>query len=447
MEHHLAHGSCAYYGWGRMDEDILVLTCDGMGDRLSGSVSIGRNGKLNRVAAVREENSIGLLYSLVTFLMGMVPLEHEYKVMGLAPYAYADQKHVDRLYHKFADLFDIDPNEPMAWKRRKGVPSILSASDLIHSLMRCERFDWVAAGLQKFVETFMSAWVARCVQETGIGRVALAGGVFMNVKLNQKILELPEIQELYVYPSCGDETASFGAAYWVHANQGNGAARSVEPLGHMYLGGDFTDEEVEQSIASYEFDGDFKTEHYDDIEKRVAELMASGEVVARSKGRMEFGARALGNRSLLADPRSTEVVRTINDMIKQRDFWMPFAASVRAEQAEKYYVKPKPMPAPYMIMTFDSHPEKRDTFVAATHPYDGTTRPQEVTDEWNPDYYKLLGHYESLTGESIVLNTSFNLHGSPIVYAPEEALGVLQHSGLKHLALGNFLVSKKNGSH
>src|SRR5918995_1666254 len=157
---------------------------------------------------------------------------------------------------------------------------------------------------------------------------------------------------------------------------------------------------------------------------------------------MEFGARALGNRSILARADDMNAVRVINDMIKCRDFWMPFAPAVLAERADEYYKKPKPMPAPYMITAFDSRPETRSKYPAGQHPYDHTVRPQEVTESWNPDFYRLLRHYEDITGEGIILNTSFNLHGYPIVYTPAEAIDVLDRSGLKYLALGNWWVWK-----
>jgi carbamoyltransferase len=157
---------------------------------------------------------------------------------------------------------------------------------------------------------------------------------------------------------------------------------------------------------------------------------------------MEFGARALGNRSILANPAAPGVVKLINEMIKCRDFWMPFAPSVLAERSENYFKKPKPAPAPYMILTFDSREEKRNAMAAAIHPYDGTGRPQEVYESWNPDYYRLLSYFEELTGEALILNTSFNLHGEPVVCSPRDALRVFDISGLQNLAIGNFLLSK-----
>lgn len=441
VEHHTAHAAAAYYGF-RTDTDVLVLTCDARGDRLCGSVSIGRGGRLERLAGIGEDESIGRVYSLVTYLMGMVPLEHEYKIMGLAPYAKGNDKHVDRIFRKFAGLFEMDPEHPLVWKRRRGVPSIYAANDLIEKLIRHERFDWIAAGLQKFIEVFLSEWVRSCVRETRVGTVALSGGVFMNVKLNKRILELPEVEELFVFPSCGDETNAVGAAYWVYAHQSDDGRCDITPVRDLYWGGDFSDMQAERAIEAFEFTEPVNWVHQDDIERRVAELIASGEVVARAKGRMEFGARALGNRSILADPRSPKVTRLINEMIKNRDFWMPFAPSALGERVNEYCIKPKPVLAPYMILTFDTRPEKVSALLAAIHPYDYTTRPQEVYQEWNAEYYRLIKHYEALTGEGILLNTSFNLHGFPIVYTPYDALEVFDQSGLEYLALGNILISK-----
>jgi carbamoyltransferase len=179
-----------------------------------------------------------------------------------------------------------------------------------------------------------------------------------------------------------------------------------------------------------------------DIQRVTAEKLAEGKIVARASGSMEFGARALGNRSILARADSPEVVRVINDAIKCRDFWMPFAPSVLAERAARYYDKPKAMASPYMMFAFRARRENAAAFVAAQHPYDLTTRAHEVTAAHNPSYHRLLQEYESITGEGIVLNTSFNLHGEPIVYRAADAVSVLVRSGLQYLALGNWWVEK-----
>jgi carbamoyltransferase len=443
VDHHTAHASAAYYGSGWPGK-VLILTCDGSGDRLSATVSIGENGRMERIASIADNDSIGRLYAMVTYYMGMMPLEHEYKVMGLAPYVGAPGK-VQEQARRFAELFEFDPQKPLVWRRRKGVAPMYSAYDLICKLLYRQRFDFIAAGLQQFTEEMLTQWVRNCVRETGIHRVACGGGVFMNVKANKEILSLPEVEELFIFPSCGDETNSIGAAYWVYAQERLPANQPVdiEPLGPIYWGHGFDDNEVEATLNQHKGANHLHYKHVENIERLVAETLARGEVVARAKGRMEFGARALGNRSILARADNMEAVRIINDMIKCRDFWMPFAPAVLAERADEYYLKPKAMAAPYMIIAFDSRPETRSKYPAGQHPYDHSVRPQEVTESWNPDFYRLLKYYEEITGEAIILNTSFNLHGYPIVYDPAEAIDVLDRSGLKFLALGNWWVEKK----
>jgi carbamoyltransferase len=173
----------------------------------------------------------------------------------------------------------------------------------------------------------------------------------------------------------------------------------------------------------------------------MSRLLSNGEIVARFKGRMEFGARALGNRSILADPSKREVIRTINEMIKNRDFWMPFAPSILVERRSEYLINPKNIESPYMIMSFDST-EKIDQIFAASHPYDKTVRPQVVNKDWNPEYYNILQEFERLAGRGAILNTSFNLHGYPIVCSPQDALQVFSDSGLEFMGIGDFLVKK-----
>lgn len=439
IEHHTAHAASAYYGWGKNDK-VLILTCDGQGDGLCATVSIGENGKLSRIAIVTEDNSIGRLYAFVTYLMGMTPLEHEYKIMGLAPYS-GVSKDVKRLCDKFNNLFEFDKNNGgLTWHRRTGVPSIYAPGKFIDKLIYRERFDWVAGGLQLFIENFLKTWVQNCIRETGIRKVALSGGVFMNVKANKVIYELPEVEDMFIFPSCGDESNAIGSAYYTFIQNGGD---NVKPLGPIYFGKEIDDKDVDNALKQYETKSNIQVEHKNDIEKTIAGLLANGEIIGRIKGKMEFGARALGNRSILANPSNPKVIRVINEMIKCRDFWMPFAPSVLAESAERYFVKNKPITSPYMMLTFDTKQEKREKIIAAIHPFDHTARPQEVIESWNPDYYRLIKYFEELTGESVILNTSYNLHGYPIAYTPIDALEVFENSGLTYLALGNFLVKKK----
>lgn len=438
FEHHECHAAAAYFGWGKMDDQVLILTCDGSGDGICATVNVGYEGQITRLAAVPKDHSIGRLYANVTHFMGMTPLEHEYKLMGLAPYAIQSGE-AQAIAKELETLFVHDQTSPLTWKRKNGCPPIQRSLALLARLFHRRRFDYIAAGTQLFTERFLTKWVRKCIRETGIRKVALSGGVFMNVKANQKILELPEVEELFVFPSCGDETNAIGAAYLLsHQLQGNPPG----PISHLYLGLEFDNYETEKTLSQYEFRHRVKIQHVKDIEKKVAELISAEKIVARFKGAMEFGARSLGNRSILGNPSKSDVVRVINHMIKSRDFWMPFAPSVLAERSTDYVEKPKEMPGPYMIMTFDTKEHKRDAMWSVIHPQDFTTRPHEVYPEWNPEYYRLIKHFEEMTGEGILLNTSFNLHGEPIVCTPADALRVFDLSGLEYLALGQFLVSK-----
>ena len=439
VEHHMAHASAAYYGWAKFDEDILVLTNDGGGDSLCATVNIGRAGKIERIAEVHWWESIGMIYAMTTCILGMVPLEHEYKLMGMAPYAAG--KATDQVFNDLRTLFEFEGSDGIVWKRSGPLPEAFGSYEYLKELFDLRRFDAICGGLQRFIEEFISEWIRNCIRTTGIKKVALSGGLFMNVKLNKVIMELPEVEDLFVYPSCGDETNAMGAAYYAYAQHGD--YRTMSPLTDFYTGPEYSTAEILASVEAYSFKNDVTVEHKEDIEAAVAELLAKGEVVARFKGREEFGARAMGNRSILADPSKPNVVKVINDAIKSRDFWMPFAPSLLDRREQDYFINPKGIRAPYMILAFDSTDTVHE-FRAACHPYDLTIRPQVVYRGWNPSYYALLEKFESITGRGILLNTSFNLHGYPIVSRPEDALHVLDQSGLRWLAIGNLLLHKQN---
>ena len=448
IEHHECHAAAAYYGRGASAAPVLVLTADGVGDFLCASVNVGVDGRLRRIAAVPDLHSLGILYAKVTLLMGMVPLEHEHKIMGLAPYGAKSSVPTERIKEKLLSLYAFT-EDGLGWVTVDRNRTMAGPLDFLKELIDRERFDCIAAGLQLFLEEMIVTWVENCVRKTGIRDVALGGGVFMNVKANKRVLESPEVGSLFVMPSCGDETNSIGAAYAAstlrQARQGKSPTR-IRPLGHLYLGRTITDAQAEIALENCGADGAVCWERSDDPEREVARLLADGHVVARAVGPMEFGARALGNRSILANPAQPGVAALINDMIKDRDFWMPFAPSVLAERSEEYYDKPKPVSAPYMTLTFDARPGKRDALRAACHPTDHTLRPQEVTQESNPSYHRLLRHVAELTGEAVVLNTSFNLHGFPIVSTAEDALDVFRRSGLEFMQLANFIVRKQTTS-
>ncbi|QQG45469.1 MAG: carbamoyltransferase [Candidatus Sungiibacteriota bacterium] len=435
FDHHLCHAASAAYGWG-LGEKLVVITSDGAGDNLSGSVSVLEGGVLKRLALIPVEDSIARLYALITYYLGMVPLEHEYKVMGLAPYA-QDSRSARELCAYFKKFFLLN-DDGLTYHRSPGIEATYKLGPRLTRDLKFYRFDHIAAGLQLFVEEFVTEWVHNILGTLKISNLALSGGLFMNVKLNKKIMELEGVKKLFVFPSCGDESNVFGGLYLAYQNL---TGKVPQPLRHLYLGGDFSDKEVEKSIRSYAFRNAVEWERPENVERKIAELLAGRAVVARFDGKMEFGARALGNRSILADPREWGVVKEINRMIKSRDFWMPFAPS--CIELDRYVENPKCVPAPFMILTFDVKEGKVDKLAAALHPYDNTCRPQEVSSDSNPSYFRIISEFERLTGEGIILNTSFNLHGHPIVYTPEDALHVFDNSGLRYLVLGPYLLKKK----
>jgi carbamoyltransferase len=441
VDHHTCHAAAAYHGSPWKDGKVLVLTADGMGDDLCAGIWVAERGRLGApVATVEDSHSLGNIYAQITYLMGMAPLDHEYKLMGMAPYA--PEKCAVRCQQRFARLLAFDGKDGLTWRRTRGVPNTFYSYRFFRKFAERERFDCLAAGLQRFTETHLATWVANAVRATGIHRVALGGGVFMNVVANLRILKLPEVEELFVFPSCGDETNAIGAAFHVYAESRLAAGREVDmpPLGPIYWGPRPDEAAFGPVLDQLRVDG-FHLETPGDLEARVAEVLAAGEVVARAVGPMEFGARALGNRSILADPTKKDVVRLINDMVKKRDFWMPFAPAMLAERSDEYVQNPKSVDAPYMILAFDSTSRSAD-LEAAVQPYDRSARPQFVHRAHNPEFHRLICGFADRTGRAVLLNTSFNLHGAPIVSSVADAVEVLRNSGLNYLAVPGFLIRK-----
>ncbi|TAK22390.1 MAG: hypothetical protein EPO26_11885 [Chloroflexota bacterium] len=418
-------------------EPRLIFTIDGEGDGVSATVSQYSAGRLRRLQTVPTRDSLGYLFAEVTGLLGMKPNEDEFKVMGLAPYSKVSN--AERVRDRLAALLRLNRDD--AFQAAIPMPDVRQHLIDHYSF---ERFDHLAAGIQMLTEDLTAEWVKRWIARTGIHKISLAGGVFMNVKASQRIAALPEVEEVYVQPSAGDESNAIGACFHGYRTLVLDAEFRPVPISDLYLGREFDDASAEEALRAGGFDTKFDVRRPDDLEDAVASLLAVGEVVARCCGRMEWGARALGNRSILAHPSSRETVKVINEAIKNRDFWMPFAPSILDSDMDRYVVNPKGVASPHMTMTFESTPLARQHIAAAIHPYDGTLRSQCVTESINPAYHRLIRFFKEKTGIGAVLNTSFNLHGEPIVCSPADALRTLDQSGLKHLAVGSYLVSKRD---
>ena len=430
-DHHAAH---AYYGLlaaPAAGGKRLVFTADGFGDGANASVwTADGPGQLKEIART-DQCHIGRMYRYATLLLGMKPAEHEYKVMGLAPYANPD--YCQRAYQVYAETLQVNGLD-FSYRVRP-------QDNFFHfrERLQAERFDAIAYGIQRRTEELLLEWVTNGVRQTGIRDLVFSGGVAQNIKANKRIWESPDIDSLFVPPGPHDESLSIGAAYMECVEQGQ-FADPQNGFANAYLGIAYDDAEIQRLLERQRGTGGYSFREASPTD--AAEILARGEVMGCFQGRMEFGARALGNRSILADPRDAKVIQRINDQVKLRDFWMPFAPSIKAEREHDYMVNPKRIDARYMTMAFESTAEGKAAIPAALHPYDRTGRPNIVDPKQNPQYHTLIGEFEKLTGVGALLNTSFNLHGEPVVEKPEDALSTFLRSGLPYMYIGGYLVSK-----
>lgn len=358
--------------------------------------------------------------------------------MGLAPYAH--KKSAEEIASLFRRIMFVE-----GLSVKSTIPAI-AYYGYIQKYLAKKRFDAIAGGVQLFSEEIVKTLVRNAIMKTNIHDVAVGGGVYMNVKANMEISKMPEVERFFVMPSCSDESTAIGAAYWGYKMycEKNGIPFITKPLSSLYLGPSYNPNEIKEALDTFlKKNPGIKVTRLTSPAKHIAKLLAKGKIVARFAGRMEFGARALGNRSILADPSDRKVVREINDQIKGRDFWMPFAPVILDTYANEYLIRPKHLDSPFMMIGFETKKKAREDLVAAIHPYDHTARPQILSREVNPNYYDIIDEFRKLTGIGALLNTSFNVHGEPIVCSPEEALDTFSRSGLEYLLLEDILVWKQ----
>ena len=435
IDHHSCHAHHAYFSSPLRGEDVLVITMDGSGDGVNATASIiNQEGNIKELYRTSKCN-LARVYQYTTQLLGMKPMEHEYKVMGLA--AYTKEKYIEEPLKIFKEMYYVDGLE------FKCDQDIQNHYEYLKERLEGYRFDSIAGALQRYVEDLVIEWVLNWLEHTNTNKVVFSGGVALNIKLSKKIAELDEVEDMFVCLGGGDESLCIGAAQNLHIEKTK--ENNLQPIGSAYLGSGYSKGDIEIAINHPIIKNGFEVTR--DINySEVAKILASGDVVALIQKGMEFGPRALGHRSLIADPSNKDVVQKINETIKNRDFWMPFTPSILDERMDDYIINPKNLQAPYMTMAFDSTDLAKTELIAAIHPYDLTVRPQRVKKEVEESYHQLISAFEAITGIGAVLNTSLNIHGKPIVRTPEQFIEeVLTVPGvnLNHILIDKILLSRK----
>jgi len=457
-EHHLSHAANAYLASGF--DRALIVTLDGYGSGLSGSVSVGQGGAIERLAGVPFPHSLGSFYEAVTSSLGFQPDRHAGKIVGLA--AYGDPSVLSDVV-----LARVDQQDG-SFRLSDNLNRFFSR----HLASRYAMVD-VAAAWQHVLETVASRFVAHWLSRTGCDRLVLSGGVTANVKLNQRLHSLDRVREIFIYPNMGDGGCGTGLAMlhsWPRPTEvaagvagtaaagtpGGAAARAAlvearvaagplstaaAPLRDVYLGPSYSEEDCEAALrgAGLEFGRPAGPEA---LAREVARRIHAGQVIARFDGRMEYGPRALGNRSILYHAREPAVNQWLNQRLGRTEF-MPFAPVTLFEAAGRCYegLSGAEHAAEFMTVTFDCTPWMRETCPAAVH-VDGTARPQLVRREINPGYYDIVKEYERLSGVPSLINTSFNMHEEPIVCSPKDAIRAFLLGHLDGLVMGPFLAEK-----
>ena len=430
FDHHECHAYYGYYGRGVINNKTCVITLDGGGDGSNATIWISKNKILKNVYRTNIGN-LGRMYRYITLILGMKPTEHEFKVMGLAGYALEKSEYYQKSLKILKETLGV---KGIKFKYKK---KIKDNYFYFKKKLSGERFDTISYAIQKYLEDILLEWFGNISKKYNIKDFIFSGGVAQNVKATKKILESKNISSIYVPPGPGDESLSIGAVYCYFSK--NRINQKISDMQNPYVGISFRDNDLDfiKKIKNVKIK---RTTH-----KEVANILAKGNPIARfALEPNEFGPRALGNRSILADPRKQDIINLINKKIKVRDFWMPFAPSILEEDAKKIMHVIKNHKNPYMTISFDVKQKYIDKISAAVHPFDKTCRPQFVSKKINLEYYNLIKEFKKITKIGVLLNTSFNLHGEPIVLQPKDAIKSFLKSGLKYLYIGKYLVKKTN---
>ena len=434
IDHSLGHIFYSFFSLGRM-RDTLSISMDAFGDFVNyRAVKFNiKNKKIYTKEIIKGGNFIiARLYRYITLILGLKPNEHEYKVMGLAPYT--KKQYFEKITELFFTLQDV---KGLKFYNKKKIPDLYF---YIKELLDGKRFDAISGGLQDYTEKLINKWIVNILKKHKFENISLAGGVAMNVKNNLKISEIKELRNVYIPPSPDDSSQAMGACYVHYFKKFD---KQPKPIENAYLGYQIYNNDVEKIINKLSKNNYriFKK----NINEKAASMLLNNKVLARCVGRSEFGARALGNRSIIANPSNNEIKKIINEKIKNRDFWMPFAASVLDKYSKKYFeLNGHKENYRYMTSCVNTRPRYIEKLKAGLHPYDNTCRPQVVFQKDNPDYYELIKKFGDKSNTYALLNTSFNLHGYPLVNTAQDAINVFKMTDLDGLILEDYLIVKKS---
>ncbi len=441
VDHHTAHAASAYYTSG-FDKKTLVITSDGSGDLLSLTIWIGDKGKLYPRLKIGNHGSLGFFYSLVTEALGWWVGDGEGKTMGLAPYgdyrkAYGVLDKYCPRYEKGQLISGVDFGTVGVWNVPSGtVHWHLGDAQEVKKLADKYGRENLAAEAQRLLDVEMVKLVSDWLKREKVSSLACAGGVFLNVKLNQRLWETGLIEQYHIYPDAGDGGLTVGAALYSYYQKTK--SEKIFEINNVYFGPEYPQDEIEKMLKIRKVK--YKKFSSKELVKKAAFLLSKNRIVGWFQGRMEAGPRALGNRSILMDPRKAENKDIINSRVKYREAFRPFCPSMTLEAVPKYLVKPMPN-AYFMVVSFAVKPNKQKVIPAVVH-VDGTVRAQIVTSKTNPLFYQLLSEFGRLTGVPVLLNTSFNVKGEPMICTPSDALKCFIDTGMDYLVIGNFLIEK-----
>jgi carbamoyltransferase len=425
VNHHHAHAASTYYASGFGES--MILSLDGSGGSESGFLGLGRNKSIEMLHRITNRGSWGLVYEDITEKLGFRRHSGEGKVMGLAAYGQPDPDGLPFIDWN-TEIPSVIPSMRRAFMNR------LIQRDTDAPITQAHKD--LAATLQDSLERVSMRMVEWLFNQSSIPYLCLSGGTALNCSMNGKLASLPFIEDIFIQPAAHDAGTALGAALSVFTDL-NGH-RPEWRMNHAYWGPSYSNEEIEAVLRQME---EIHYRRSDDIARDAAQAIAKGRILGWFQGRMEIGPRALGNRSIIADPSRADMKDRVNKQVKEREPWRPFAPSILEQAADRYLVDPRR--SPFMILAFDTLPGTRDEIQSAIH-VDNTCRPQTVNKEDNPRYWRLIDEFHKLTSIPAILNTSFNLNTQPIVNTPEQAVQTLLNSGLEGLAIGDYLVSKIN---